>query len=107
VLLDYACTDSCLDLSDWLTLENISRDLFWINVRNTTYFRTHPFGHPQPWWRKVFVQGGGLFVLLISFILVPFFIFSTSNPQVGVLGVPTQIPQTLTNIKHIAQSITL
>ena len=84
VLLDYACTDSALDLFDWLTLENISRDLFRINVRNNTYRRYHPFGHPQPWWKKTIVQGGGLFFLLISFILVPFFIFSTSNPQVGV-----------------------
>ena len=39
---------------------------------------------PIPRWKKTFVQGGGLFFLLISFLLVPFFIFSTSNPQVGV-----------------------
>ena len=84
VLLDYACTDSSLDLFDWLKLENINRDLFRINVRNMTYRRYHPFGHPQPWWKKVIVQGGGLFLLLLSILLVPFFIFSTSNPQVGV-----------------------
>ena len=80
----HACTDSSLDLFDWLKLENINRDLFRINVRNMTYRRYHPFGHPQPWWKKVIVQGGGLFLLLLSILLVPFFIFSTSNPQVGV-----------------------
>ena len=84
VLLDYACTDSSLDLFDWLKVDNISRDLYRINVRNATYRRFHPFGAPQPWWKKVLLQGGGLFFLLISVILVPFFIFSTSNPQVGV-----------------------
>ena len=49
-------TDSALDLFDWLTLENISRDLFRINVRNTTYRRYHPFGAPQPWWGTVRVD---------------------------------------------------
>lgn len=84
VLLDYACTDSSLDLFDWLKLENINRELFRVNVRNDTYRAYHPFGEPQPRWKKVIVQGGGLFLLLLSIILVPFFVFSTSNPQVGV-----------------------
>lgn len=84
VLLDYACTDSALDLFDWLKLENINRELFRVNVRNDTYRAYHPFGAPQPRWKKVIVQGGGLFLLLLSIILVPFYIFSTSNPQVGV-----------------------
>ena len=84
VLLDYACTDSALDLFDWLKLENVNRDLFRINVRNETYRRYHPFGAPQPRWKKVLVQGGGIFVLLLGVVLAPFFIFSTSNPQVGV-----------------------
>ena len=57
VLLDYACTDSSLDLFDWLKLENINRDLFRINVRNMTYRRYHPLGHLQPWWKKVIVAG--------------------------------------------------
>ena len=52
ILLEYACTDSALDLYDWLKLENISRDLFRINVRNNTYRKYHPFGEPQPWWKK-------------------------------------------------------
>jgi hypothetical protein len=52
VLLEYACTDSALDLYDWLKLENISRELFRINVRNNTYRKYHPFGAPQPWWKK-------------------------------------------------------
>ena len=84
VLLDYACTDSALDLFDWLKLENINRELFRVNVRNDTYRAYHPFGAPQPRWKKVIVQGGGLFLLLLSIILVPFYVFSTSNPQVGV-----------------------
>lgn len=84
VLLEYACTDSALDLYDWLKLENISRELFRINVRNNTYRKYHPFGAPQPWWKKVFLEGGGLFAIIFSLLVVPFFIFSTSNPQVDI-----------------------
>lgn len=84
VLLEYACTDSALDLYDWLKLENISRDLFRINVRNNTYRKYHPFGQPQPWWKKVFLEGGGLFTIIFSLLVVPFFVFSTSNPQVDI-----------------------
>lgn len=84
VLLEYACTDSALDLYDWLKLENISRSLFRINVRNNTYRKLHPFGQPQPWWKKVFLEGGGLFTIIFSLLVVPFFVFSTSNPQVDV-----------------------
>lgn len=84
VLLEYACTDSALDLYDWLKLENISRSLFRINVRNNTYRKLHPFGQPQPGWKKVFLEGGGLFTIIFSLLVVPFFIFSTSNPQVDV-----------------------
>lgn len=84
VLLEYACTDSALDLYDWLKLENISRSLFRINVRNNTYHKYHPFGEPQPMWKKVFFEGGGLFTIIFGLLVVPFFIFSTSNPQVDV-----------------------
>jgi hypothetical protein len=84
ILLEYACTDSALDLYDWLKLENISRDLFRINVRNNTYRKYHPFGEPQPWWKKVFLEGGGLFTIIFSLLVVPFFVFSTSNPQVDI-----------------------
>jgi len=84
VLLEYACTDSALDLFDWLKVENISRDLFSINVRNNTYRKLHPFGAPQPWWKKVFLEGGGLFLIIFSLLVVPFFVFSTSNPQVDI-----------------------
>ena len=84
VLLEYACTDSALDLYDWLKLENISRELFRINVRNNTYRKYHPFGAPQPWWKKVFLEGGGLFTIIFSLLVVPFFIFSTANPQVDI-----------------------
>ena len=34
------------------------------------------------------LQGGSLFVLLLAILLVPFFIFSTSNPQVSVNRCP-------------------
>ena len=84
VLLDYACVDSSLDLHDWLKLENIKRDLRKADFRNRTARAKHPFGSPQPRSKKVFAQGGGAFVLLLSVVLAPFFIFSTSNPQVGV-----------------------
>ena len=84
VLLEYACTDSALDLYDWLKVENISRDLFRINVRNNTYRKLHPFGAPQPWWKKVFLEGGGLFLIIFSLLVGPFFVFSTSNPQVDI-----------------------
>ena len=40
VLLDYACTDSALDLFDWLKLENINRELFRVYVRNDTIATT-------------------------------------------------------------------
>ena len=78
VLLDYACTDSALDLFDWLKLENVNRDLFRINVRNETYRRYHLL-FPQP-LKKVLVQGGDVLLLGVAGL----FIFSMSNPQVGV-----------------------
>jgi len=84
VLLDYTCLDSSLDLHDWLKLENITRDLFKTNVRNQNYFRVKQFGTPQPRFKKVFQQGGGVFLCLVLLIVAPFFIFSTSNPQVGI-----------------------
>ena len=84
VLLDYACVDSSLDLHDWLKLENIKRDLRRADFRNRNARAKHPFGSPQPRSKKVLAQGGGAFVLLLSVVLAPFFIFSTSNPQVGV-----------------------
>lgn len=110
VLLDYTCLDSSLDLHDWLKLENITRDLFKTNVRNQNYRKTHPFGVPQPRSKKLFQQGGGVFFLLLLIIVGPFFIFSTSNPQVGVnpvygvnLNVSISSGQSVVSISSTAQ----
>jgi len=84
VLLDFACTASSLDIFDWLKLEDINRSLFEIDIRNKTYYKRYPFGKPQPTWKKVYLEGGGLFVLLFAALIIPFFVFSTSNPQVGI-----------------------
>ena len=49
-----------------------------------TYRKYHLFGEPQPWWKKVFLEGGGLFTIIFSLLVVPFFVFSTSNLQVDI-----------------------
>lgn len=98
VLLDFACTASSLDIFDWLKLEDINRSLFEIDIRNKTYYKRYPFGKPQPTWKKVYLEGGGLFVLLFVVLVVPFFVFSTSNPQVG----PNPVLETRMNITFIS-----
>ena len=100
VLLDFACTASSLDIFDWLKLEDINRSLFEIDIRNKTYYKRYPFGKPQPTWKKVYLEGGGLFVLLFAALVVPFFVFSTSNPQVG----PNPVLETRMNITFVSPS---
>jgi len=100
VLLDFACTASSLDIFDWLKLEDINRSLFEIDIRNKTYYKRYPFGKPQPTWKKVYLEGGGLFVLLFAALVVPFFVFSTSNPQVG----PNPVLETQMNITFLSPS---
>jgi hypothetical protein len=83
-----------------LKLEDINRSLFEIDIRNKTYYKRYPFGKPQPTWKKVYLEGGGLFVLLFAALVVPFFVFSTSNPQVG----PNPVLETQMNITFLSPS---
>jgi hypothetical protein len=79
-LLDFSVTMSCLDLWDWLKLENINASLYMVAARNTVR-NAKEFGDPQPAYMKL-LTGWSLFVLLVALIWTPALLFSSGNPSI-------------------------
>uniref|UniRef100_A0AAR5PGD9 Piezo non-specific cation channel R-Ras-binding domain-containing protein n=1 Tax=Dendroctonus ponderosae TaxID=77166 RepID=A0AAR5PGD9_DENPD len=90
VLLDWICSDSCLAVTDWFKMEEITSNMFdqrcgqdldenWSEPAGTAKDRN-----------KKYLVGGFLYVLLILTVIFPFLLFSLSG-TVGVQTHPAKI----------------
>ncbi|XP_076272842.1 piezo-type mechanosensitive ion channel component-like isoform X2 [Rhynchophorus ferrugineus] len=89
-LLDWTCTDSCLGVSQWFKMEDITNNIFeQMCERNFELLTDKGSGKRKN--RKIkYLIGGTLFVLLTLTLILPFLLFSLSD-TVGVTTRPARL----------------
>ena len=79
-ILDWACSDTTLNMDEWLKLEDITKQLFFVQLKLITDEKDgRPFGEKQPRSEKAI--GALIFALLILILLSPLLAMSFLNTQ--------------------------
>ncbi|CAG9770623.1 unnamed protein product [Ceutorhynchus assimilis] len=85
-LLDWICTDSCLGVGDWFTMEDISQNIYENMCCTQTLEVPDSKQHTRS---RKYLLGGFLYVLLVFTLIFPFMLFSLGS-TVGVATHPTK-----------------
>lgn len=93
VLIDWMCTETSLEFSEWVRVESIYAQVYQIKCQRLYAETSSRRGEKKAHWKK-YLHGGALTSLLIAIIWFPLILFALS-PALGKPNIPSKITMSL------------
>lgn len=92
-LIDWMCTETSLDFSEWVRVESIYAQVYQIKCQRLFAEKSNLSGEKKTHWQK-YLLGGALTSLLIGIIFFPLILFALSS-ELGKPNIPNEITMSL------------